>query len=147
MLLGISPDISPELLEVLDRMGHGDELVITDAFYPGDTKSSRCIRADGVSANTLLDGIFSLFNPDLMVPDSCVMMQPTKGDSFDPGIEKGFQEIIWKHWPDTPRIQKIERDAFYERARRAYAVIVSGSVVKYGCIIIRKGVLPVPSRM
>lgn len=142
MLIGISPVIGPELLEALDRMGHGDELVIVDAFYPGDTKSSRCIRADGISATDLLDGIFRLFNPDDYVKDPVVMMQPSEGDSADPKIEADFQAVVDKYWPKTPKIQKIERDVFYERAKRAYAVVVSGSIVKYGCIIIRKGVLP-----
>ncbi|WP_319474046.1 L-fucose mutarotase [uncultured Sphaerochaeta sp.] len=142
MLIGISPYIGPELLEALDRMGHGDEIVIVDAFYPGDTRSSRCIRADGIKAEDLLDGIFRLMNPDDYVKDPVVMMQPSEGDSADPAVEASFQAVLDKYWPDTPKIQKIERQEFYDRAKRAYAVVVSGSIVKYGCIIIRKGVLP-----
>ncbi|MDD4648332.1 MAG: RbsD/FucU domain-containing protein, partial [Sphaerochaeta sp.] len=60
----------------------------------------------------------------------------------EPAVEKSFQAVLDKYWPDTPKIQKIERQEFYDRAKRAYAVVVSGSIVKYGCIIIRKGVLP-----
>ncbi|MEA4860171.1 L-fucose mutarotase [bioreactor metagenome] len=142
MLIGISPYIGPELLEALDRMGHGDEIVLVDAFYPGDTRSSRCIRADGITVEDLLDGIFRLMNPDDYVKDPVVMMQPSVGDSADPNVERSFQAVLDKYWPETPKIQKIERDAFYDRAKRAYAVVVSGSIVKYGCIIIRKGVLP-----
>jgi L-fucose mutarotase len=142
MLIGISPVIGPELLEALARMGHGDEIVLVDAFYPGDTKSSRCIRADGVPVEALLDGILRLMNLDDYVDDPAVMLQPTKGDSSDPNVEKSFQAVIDKHWPDAPKIKKIERDEFYARSTRAYAVVVSGSIVKYGCLIIRKGVLP-----
>ena len=142
MLIGISPYIGPELLEALDRMGHGDEIVIVDAFYPGDTRSSRCIRADGIKVEDLLDGIFRLMNPDDDVKDPVVMMQPSEGDSADPIVEQSFQAVLDTYWPQTPKIQKIARQDFYERAKRAYAVVVSGSIVKYGCIIIRKGVLP-----
>ncbi len=142
MLIGISPCIGPELLEALDRMGHGDEIVVVDAFYPGDTKASRCIRADGIEATDLLDGIFRLMNPDDYVKDPVVMMIPSEGDSADPAVEQSFQAVLDKYWPKTPKIQKIERQEFYDRATRAYAVVVSGSIVKYGCIIIRKGVLP-----
>ena len=142
MLIGISPVIGPELLEALARMGHGDEIVLVDAFYPGSTKSSRCIRADGVTVEALLDGILRLMNLDDYVEDPTVMLQPTEGDHADPNVEKSFQAVIDKHWPDAPKIKKIEREEFYERSKRAYAVVVSGSIVKYGCIIIRKGVLP-----
>lgn len=142
MLIGISPVIGPELLEVLARMGHGDEIVLVDAFYPGDTKSSRCIRADGVPVEALLDGILRLMNLDDYVDDPTVMLQPTKGDSSDPNVEKSFQAVIDRRWPNAPKIKKIEREEFYARSKRAYAVVVSGSIVKYGCIIIRKGVLP-----
>ena len=142
MLIGISPYIGPELLEALHRMGHGDEIVIVDAFYPGDTRSSRCIRADGIKVEDLLDGIFRLMNPDDYVKDPVVMMQPSEGDSADPIVEQSFQTVLDAYWPQTPKIQKIARQDFYDRAKRAYAVVVSGSIVKYGCIIIRKGVLP-----
>ncbi len=142
MLIGISPSIGPELLEALHRMGHGDEIVLVDAFYPGDTRSSRCIRADGITVEQLLDGILRLMNPDDYVKDPIVMMQPSEGDSADPKVEASFQAVIDAHWPEAPKIQKIEREAFYQRSKAAYAVVVSGSIVKYGCIIIRKGVLP-----
>jgi L-fucose mutarotase len=145
MLIGISPAISPVLLEVLDRMGHGDELVLTDAFYPGDTMGKRCIRADGISVPQLLKGILPLITIDTMVSDGIVMMNPEKNDTADPAVEKSFLDVIKKYRPEAPQITKISRTEFYERAKKSYAVVVSGSFVKYGCIIIRKGVLPVPT--
>jgi L-fucose mutarotase len=144
MLIGINPVIGPELLEILDRMGHGDELVLADAFYPGDTMGRRCIRADGITVPQLLDGILPLITIDTMVHDGIVMMNPEKGDSADPEVEKSFMDVIRKYRPEAPGITKISRMDFYERAKKAYAVVVSSSFVKYGCIIIRKGVLPVP---
>jgi L-fucose mutarotase len=141
MLLNISPVLSPELLEALDRMGHSDEIVLADAFYPGDSKSSRCIRADGVSVLDLLDGILPLINLDGCGHDPVVMMQPMDGDSADPAIEERYRKVIDRYWPDTPVIKKIERNTFYERAKTSYAVVVSGSMESYGCIILRKGVI------
>ncbi len=143
MLIHISPVISPDLLYALALMGHGDEIVLADAFYPGATMSSRCIRADGVKVTTLLEGILHLMNPDDFVMDPVVMMAAVKGDTADPSIEKKYRAIIDTYWPKTPPIQFIDRFSFYERAKNAYAVVVSGETVKYGCIILKKGVIPV----
>jgi len=143
MLIGISPAISPDLLHVLARMGHGDELVLADAFYPGETCASRSLRADGVKITALLDGILNLMNPDSFVDDPIVMMSPVPGDSADPAIERSYREVIDSIWPDAPEIKKIGRFEFYERAKKSFAVVVTGETVKYGCIIIKKGVIPV----
>jgi L-fucose mutarotase len=141
MLLNISPVLSPELLQALDRMGHGDEIVLADAFYPGDTKASRSLRADGVSVPDLLDGILPLMNLDGCGDDPVVMMAPMEGDVADPEVERRFRAVIDRYWPETPSIKKIDREAFYERAKRAYAVVVTGSTEPYGCIVLRKGVI------
>jgi L-fucose mutarotase len=143
MLIHISPVISPDLLYALSLMGHGDEIVLADAFYPGSTMSNRCIRADGVKVPALLDGILQLVNPDDFVKDPLVMMEPVKGDTADPSIEKRYRAVIDTYWPEAAPIQFIDRFSFYERAKKAYAVVVSGETVKYGCIILKKGVIPV----
>ncbi|MDL2229763.1 L-fucose mutarotase [Treponema sp. OttesenSCG-928-L16] len=143
MLIGINPVISPELLDVLFRMGHGDEIVLADAFFPGDTCNSRVIRADGIRMSLLLEGILALINLDSYVPHPVVMMQAAQGDSLDPSAEAAFREVIDRLWPGTPETERIERFAFYERARKAYAVVMTGETVKYGNIILKKGVIPV----
>jgi L-fucose mutarotase len=142
MLIGISPVISPDLLNALFRMGHGDELVLADAFFPGDTCNSRVIRADGIRVPALLDGILALMNLDYAaVP--VAMMQVMAGDAADPAVEASYRAVIDKHWPGTPPIEKVERFAFYERTKKAYAVVMTGETVKYGNIILKKGVIPV----
>lgn len=143
MLIGIAPVISPDLLHVLARMGHGDELVLADAFYPGETWANRSLRADGVKITDLLDGILRLINPDDFVSDPLVMMAPVPGDTADPNIELSYKTIIEKHWPESPSIKMIDRFDFYERAKKSFAVVVTGETVKYGCLIIKKGVIPV----
>jgi L-fucose mutarotase len=143
MLIGISPVISPELLDALFRMGHGDELVLADAFFPGDTCNSRVIRADGLRIPALLDGILALMNLDYAVPHPVAMMQVLAGEAADPSVEASYRAVIDKRWPETPAIEKVERFAFYERTKKAYAVVMTGETVKYGNIILKKGVIPV----
>ena len=143
MLIGIDPVISPELLDVLFRMGHGDEIVLADAFFPGNSMNSRVIRADGIKIPALLDGILALMNFDSFVPHPVAMMAPAPGDSLDESVEKSFRAVIDRRWPGTPAIERVERFAFYERAKKAFAVLMTGETVKYGCIILKKGVIPV----
>lgn len=142
MLIGIDPVISPELLDALFRMGHGDELVLGDAFFPGNTFNSRVIRADGIKIPALLEGILALINLDLYSPHPVIMMQPVPGDELDPSVEKSFRSVIDRRWPGTPATERMERFAFYERCKTAYAVVMSGETVKYGNIILKKGVIP-----
>jgi L-fucose mutarotase len=143
MLIGIAPCISPELLSVLHRMGHGDEIVLGDAFFCGDTFGQRVIRADGIRIPELLGGILSLISLDDMVTDSLVIMDPTPPDALDPGMVSSYRQAIERRWPHAPEFARMERYAFYDRARKAFAVVMTGETVKYGNIIIRKGVIPV----
>lgn len=143
MLKGISKYLSPELLFHLYKMGHGDELVLADAFYPGDTMNKRVIRADGIGIVDLLDGILPLFNLDSYVSNPVLMMAVPSSDTPDPAVEKSYRAVIDKYYPDTPWIGKLERFEFYERSKSAYAVLMTGETTKYGNIIIRKGVIPV----
>lgn len=143
MLVGISPLISPELLALLCRMGHGDEIVLADAHFPGETYGQRVLRADGLRVADLLDGILPLFALDTYVDSPVIMMAAVEGDELDPAVEASYRQVIDKHWPDTPPIKQIERFAFYERAQQAFAVLMTGETAKYGNIILKKGVTPV----
>jgi L-fucose mutarotase len=143
MLIGIDPVISPELLDTLFRMGHGDEIVLADAFFPGDSTNARVIRADGIKIPALLDGILALMNLDSYVPHPLAMMAPVTGDALDESVEKSYRAAIERHWPGTPPVERVERFAFYERAKKAFAVIMTGETVKYGNIILKKGVIPI----
>jgi L-fucose mutarotase len=143
MLVGISPLIGPELLAVLCRMGHGDEIVLADAHFPGETCGRRVLRADGLRVADLLDGILPLFALDTYVDSPVIMMAAVEGDELDPTVEASYRQVIDKHWPDTPPIKQIERFAFYKRAQQAFAVLMTGETAKYGNIILKKGVTPV----
>jgi L-fucose mutarotase len=142
MLKGISPLISPQLLEVLARMGHGDELILADAHFPGESYNERVIRADGIRIHQLLEAILPLFELDAYVPHPMVMMAPVKGDELDPEVEKVYLQSIKKTNPNAPTIDRIDRFAFYERTRNAFCVVMTGETAKYGNILLKKGVTP-----
>ncbi|MBC7876270.1 MAG: L-fucose mutarotase [Anaerolineales bacterium] len=143
MLIGISPLISPELLSVLHRMGHGDEIVLADAHFPGETYGKRVLRADGLKIHDLLDAILPLFVLDSYVESPLIMMAAVSGDQLDSTVESSYRQAIDKHWPNTPPIQCIDRFDFYDRAKQAFAILMTGETVKYGNIILKKGVTPI----
>ncbi len=143
MLKGISPLISPELLATLARMGHGDEIVFADAHFPGETINARVLRADGVGIGPMLDAVLPLFEIDRYAGDPLVMMAAVPGDTLDSAVEAGYLQALHRHAPTAPAIIRIDRFAFYERARNAFAVVMTGELAKYGNILLKKGVTPV----
>jgi L-fucose mutarotase len=142
MLKGISPLISPDLLGVLARMGHGDEIVLADAHFPGETFNQHVLRADGLKIPQLLEAILPLFELDSYVDAPLVMMAAVEGDTLDPKVEKSYLISIHKSNPNVPDIERIDRFAFYERAKKAFAVLMTGETAKYGNILLKKGVTP-----
>lgn len=141
MLKGISPLFSPELLSVLYRMGHGDEIVLADAHFPGETVGKRVLRADGLRIPELLDAILPLLQLDSYVDSPVTMMAAVPGDQLDPTVEAAYRQAIDRHAPKTPPITQLERFAFYERTKQAFAVLMTGETAKYGNIILKKGVI------
>ncbi len=142
MLIGISSLISPDLLNTLYRMGHGDEIVLADAHFPGESHSANVIRADGLRIAPLLEAIAPLFILDQYVENPLGMMDAVEGDALDPTVESSYLEAIRKTWPETKAPARIERFDFYDRARAAYAIVMTGETAKYGNIILKKGVTP-----
>lgn len=142
MLKGISPLISPKLLEVLARMGHGDEIILADAYFPGETYNDNVLRADGLKIPALLEAILPLFELDAYVEAPIIMMDAVKGDHLDPQVEEAYMASIRKTNPTVAPIERIERFTFYERARSAFAIVMTGETAKYGNIILKKGVTP-----
>lgn len=143
MLKGISPLISPDLLAILARMGHGDEIVLADAHFPGETFNARVLRADGLKIADLLAAILPLLELDAYVAHPLAMMAAVPGDSLDPDVEKGYLKSIHQTNPSVAAIERVERFAFYERAKSAFAVVMTGETAKYGNIILKKGVTPI----
>lgn len=155
-LLGISPILSPDLLDALNKMGHGDEIVFADAHFPGESIAARgrgairLVRADGLSVATLLAALLPLFPLDTFAnTPPLAMMQKVDDDTTDvaPTIA-AFQKAIAQGCAGkpvavdmpSPQIEFVERFKFYERAAGAAVIVQTGEVAKYGNIILRKGV-------
>ena len=137
MLKTISPLISPELLKVLAEMGHGDEIIFSDAHFPAHSMGPQVIRADGLLVSDLLQAIIPLFELDSYAPP-LVMMAAVAGD---PQVETRYREALSRPAP-CPEIARIDRFAFYERAQKAFAIVITGERAKYGNILLKKGVTP-----
>ncbi|MFP5248331.1 MAG: L-fucose mutarotase [Acidobacteriota bacterium] len=141
MLKGISRFIGPELLAVLHRMGHGDEIILADAHFPGHSMGPQVLRADGIPVATLLDGILPLIELDSYATP-LIMMEVASGDTLDPNVEEDYMQVVRNYAPDAPAPERIERHAFYARARQAFAIVLTGETRKYGNLLLKKGVTP-----
>ena len=137
MLKGVPAIIPPELLKVLSEMGHGDEIVISDAHFPACSVNSRVIHVGIVPSPEMLKAFIKLIELDQYVEKPVVMMAPVPGDEVDPELLAECREVLGA---DAERIDFIERFAFYDRAKTAYAVVVTGEQRKYGNILVKKGV-------
>ncbi|TCL50701.1 L-fucose mutarotase [Raoultella planticola] len=140
MLKTISPLISPQLLKVLAEMGHGDEIIFSDAHFPAHSIGPQVLRADGLQVSDLLRAVIPLFALDSYAPP-LVMMAAVEGDTLDPQVEMRYRDALSPQSP-CPDIVRIDRFAFYERAQKAFAIVITGERAKYGNILLKKGVTP-----
>ena len=142
MLKGIHPCVSPDLLKTLAEMGHGDEIILADAHFPGHAFKTRILRADGIDVTTLLDGILPLFELDSYA-DPLVMMQAVPGDLLDPAVEDQYVAVVHRYVPAARPPVRIDRFAFYERTNSVFAIVMTGETRKYGNLLLKKGVTPI----
>ncbi|NLM09288.1 MAG: L-fucose mutarotase [Clostridiaceae bacterium] len=141
MLKGIPGILSPDLLKILMEMGHGDEIVLADGNFPAASIANRLVRCDGHSTVDLLDAILKLFPLDSYVEAPVALMQVVPGDNVETPIWKDYEAIVKKYEPENNKFEYIERFAFYERAKKAYAVVATGEKALYANIILKKGVV------
>ena len=141
MLKGISPLISPELLKILMEMGHGDEIVIADGNFPAASIAQRLVRSDGNGVSELLGAILKLFPLDQYVEQPVALMAVVPGDNYQPTIWEEYRNIVHQCEAQFTDFEYVERFAFYERARKAYAVVASSEKALYANIILKKGVV------
>ncbi len=140
MLKGIPAILPPELLKILMEMGHGDEIVIGDGNFPAASMAQRLVRCDGHNVPDVLDAIMQLFPLDTFVEKPVALMAVVPGDDYKPVIWDRYREIIRRHG-ERDEIEFVERFAFYERTKKAYAVVATGEAARYANIILKKGVL------
>lgn len=138
MLLGISAQISPDLLKIICEMGHGDEIVLADANFPSASMAQRLVRADGIEIPKLLSGILELFPLDQYDSRNFILMEKCEGDEADVSVWSEYKNILNKYCPET-QMSFMERFDYYERAKNAYAVVATGERRQYANIILKKG--------
>ncbi len=129
------------MLKILAEMGHGDEIVIADGNFPSHSVNGRVVRADGHGGVELLDAILNLLPLDTYADKNAMLMAVVPGDKVETPIWDEYQATMEKYEKDNIRIEHIERFAFYERAKTAYAVIATGEKALYANIILKKGVI------
>lgn len=144
MLKGIPKILSPQLIKVLCEMGHSDCIVLADGNFPAESmgKDAIVIRMDGHSIPELLEAILTVFPLDTYVEQPVSLMEVMPGDPVETPIWNSYESIIAKY--DTrgaAAIGKVERFAFYEEAKRAYAIIATGEQALYANIMLQKGVV------
>lgn len=141
MLKLIPPVISPELMSILMRMGHGDEIVIADGNFPAESCAQRIVRADGHGVAELLDAILKFFPLDSFVDHPASVMQPVDESAPNPPIWAEYQSLLTKHEKREIELRPIERFRFYDFAKAAYAIIATGETAVYANLILKKGVV------
>lgn len=141
MLKGIPSILSPELLKVLMEMGHGDEIVLADGNFPAASHAKRLVRCDGHGMPELLEAVLQLFPLDPYVTHPVTLMEVVPGDPVETPIWETYRTIINRYEPDTNGVINIDRFAFYDQARQAYAIVATGESALYANIILKKGVV------
>ena len=139
MLKGINKIISPELLCILAKMGHGDEIVLSDGNFPGESIGRTVLRSDGTGVPELLSAILEIFPLDEYDNNVYLMDKTEKDRDLKVEIWDEYREIVRAHTDKEPVF--LERFEFYERAKKAYAVVVTGEGAIYANVILKKGVV------
>jgi L-fucose mutarotase len=141
MLKGVPPVLSPELMLVLMRMGHGDEIVFADGNFPADGHAERIVRADGHGVPRLLEAVLRFLPLDTFVAAPAAVMQPVDASEPEPAIWTEYRRLIDAAEGRRVELEQVERFAFYERARAAYAIVATGEAALYANLILKKGVV------
>lgn len=144
MLKGISPLISPELLSVLDAMGHGDTLVIADGNFPAESMGENgiVIRCDGHGVPELLEAILKLFPLDQYVDQPVQLMEKVPGDTVATPIWDTYKELVAKYDERGDKIIGfLDRFKFYDETKEAFCVIATSERAQYANVLLKKGVV------
>ncbi len=146
MLKGIPKILSPELLKVLCEMGHSDRLVIADGNFPAESmgKNAKVIRMDGHGIPEILEAILQVFPLDTYVEHPVSLMQLMDQDigRLETPIWDVYKDIVAKaDSRGSAAVGNIERFAFYEEAKTAYAIIATGESALYANVMLQKGVV------
>lgn len=144
MLKGLSRLHTPELLHTLASMGHGDEIAIVDAHFPAVSLARRLVRLDGADLPDVTAACLALMPLDTFVDHPALRMEVVGKAQEVPEVQRLCQEVINAESDRPVSLVGIERQAFYGRAEKAFAIVLTGEQRPYGCLLLKKGVaLPV----
>lgn len=141
MLKNVPPIISPDLMKVLMEMGHGDEIVLADGNFPAASNAQRLLRCDGHGVPELLEAVLAFLPLDVYVDRPVALMSVVPGDDTKPTIWQQYRQIVQRSGEKFSDFEFVERFAFYERARQAFAVVATSEKALYANVILKKGVL------
>ncbi|PHV72143.1 L-fucose mutarotase [Sporanaerobium hydrogeniformans] len=141
MLKKIPAIIPPELMKIMMEMGHGNEIIFADGNFPAADYAQRLVRCDGHTVTELLEAILPFFPLDTYAKAPVGLMQVVPGDKVVPTIWDDYKAIITKHEGKLPEIDYVERFEFYERAKKAYAIVATSESALYANLILKKGVV------
>ncbi len=139
MLKNIPEILTPDLLKILDEMGHGDEIVLADANFPAASNANKLIVYRGVGIIPILKGILELLPLDTYVPTPAKLMQPVREKEQPPAIWQEYKTIIQEQHSPFNDFELIERFDFYQHGRNAYAIVATAEKTGYANIILKKG--------
>jgi L-fucose mutarotase len=141
MLKGIHPLLSPDLLHALAAMGHGDSIAIVDANFPAASNAKRLIESRGTGAPAMLEAILTVLPLDTRVTPAVFTMEVSGDPTAVPPPVADFAAVLTDNDLADIEIGHLERQAFYERARGAFAVVRTGEQRRFGNILLVKGVV------
>lgn len=141
MLKGIPPLVTPDLLHALASMGHGDEIAIVDANFPSATVGERVIAVAGAGSHEVLAAVLALLPLDAVGGTPVWTMEVIGDPDAIPAPVADFAAVLADHDLGDVEIGRLERHAFYDRARGAYAIVRTGELRPYGNVLLVKGVV------
>jgi L-fucose mutarotase len=141
MLKNVPNVLSPELLKILMEMGHGDELVIADGNFPAASIAQRLVRLDGHGCPPVLEAVLKLFPLDTYVDKPVALMQVMSGDDVETPIWEKYRKVLKASGEKFDDFEIVERFEFYERAKKAFAVVATSETALYANIILKKGII------
>ncbi|MBO4507009.1 MAG: fucose isomerase [Spirochaetaceae bacterium] len=141
MLKGIPSIISPELLKILMEMGHGDEIIIADGNFPGASLANKLVRLDGHTGPEVLEAVLKLLPLDTYANNFVLMEKMECDKNMEIPVWKDYERIAASGDKGFSKMTYIDRFEFYERAKKAYAIIATSETAQYANILLKKGLV------
>ena len=141
MLINVNPLISPEILQLIRSMGHGDKFVLSDANFPSYSHANKLYRMDGLNIPQAAEALLTHFPLDSFIPHPVERMEidgkPDEVNEVHQDLIDTVKKVSGDHWV----VGSVERQKFYVEAKKAMAVITTSDTRPYGCFMFTKGVL------